>query len=554
MIPKAIIIALILCVFGSELEAQNLPNLPDTNDVKPVFSGFLRVEGGLFESSRNPPRMPGRRFLITGNPQMRIGDWNIKSNLQIGNYEDRLLQPFNKFGISPNYKWITVHLGHHQQSFSPFTYNNHLLFGGGLELNPGKLRFTILYGNLLRQSTGGIILNDQQARPSFQRRGFIGKIGFGSSDNFVDLILVSGKDDASATSNLSDSLRIYPQENIVLGIHTEQRFAKFFRLELSGAISAYTRDTRSSEFESDPFFGDDFIYSVFTPRISSQYLGAGLVALEFRKKVWNARAEYSLIQPGFQSMGAYFNQSDLSKFNVNAQGRILKNRLSISGIFRTQRNNILNTRTSENRQNFGSLQLSWFEAKSWTGLLSASYFTSKQTVLVDTLSNAFGFDQNTFQISGNFTKRRPEGGEHYSGQILFLNRYDRIAEKSAYRNLTFRSTYTIILSDDKVWSMRPELALARFEIPDVSSTWRISPAASLLYNNREDNITGRFSMTPTFELLENTDNRFSFRTALDLGKRIKRKHRFSLRVNHNLSTGGFSYNEFRLNISYQYSL
>ncbi len=554
MIPKAFIIALILSITGLDLGAQNLPNLPDTSDVKPVFSGFLRVEGGLFESSRNPPRMPGRRFLITGNPQMRIGDWNIRSNLQIGNYEDRLLQPFNKFGISPSYKWVTVHLGHHQQSFSQFTYNNHLLFGGGLELTPGKLRFALLYGNLLRQSNGGSVLNDQTALPSYQRRGFITKLGFGSSDNYVDLILVSAKDDAGSANLRTDSLRIYPEENIVIGLHTEQRFAKFFRLELSGALSAYTQDSRSSEIEYDPFFADDLVFSVFTPRISSQYLGAGLAALEFRKKVWIARAEYSLIQPGFRSMGAYFNQSDLSKFNLNAQGRIFKNKLSLSGIFRTQKNNVFNTRTSENRQNFGSLQFSWFEAKSWSALLNTSFFTSKQTVLVDTLSNAFGFEQSTFQISGNFTKRRSDGKEHYSAQLLFLNRYDRIANKSAYRNFTSRLTYTFVLSDDNYWSVRPEFALARFEIPGISSTWRISPSANLIYNNRENNITGGLAMTPTFELLENISDRFSFRTALDLGKRIKRKHRFSLRVNHNLSTGGFSYNEFRLNISYQYSL
>ena len=553
---KIIIAALVLTGFTwiDSSQAQNIPELPDSTNLKPRFSGYLRLEGGLFESSRKPLRMPGRRLLISGNPQLTIGQWNIKSNFQLGNYEERLRQPFNKIGISPTYKWITLHLGHHQQSFSQFTYNNHLIFGGGVELTPGKLRFAAIYGTFLRRSSGGIVLNDQFSRPSFKRKGFVGKIGFGSSDNYLDLILVSARDDASSASALSDSLRIFPEENIVIGLHSEQQFAKFFKLEISGAISAFTRDTRSSVVNNDPFFGDDLVYSVFTPRISSQYLGAGLIALAFRKKVWNARAEYSLIQPGFQTMGSYFNQSDLSKFNINAQGRLLKNKLSISGMFKTQKNNVLKTRSSENRQNFGNLQLSWFEASSWTGLLSMSYFTSKQKILVDTLSRAFGFNQNTFQISGNFTKRRSEGGEHYSAQLLYMNRYDKIANQSAYSNITFRGTFTAFISDDKIWSARPEIAIARFEISQITSTWRISPALSLLYNNREKNITGKVSGTPTFEILENVDNRFSFRTALDIGKRIKRKHRFSLRFDHNLSTGGYSYNEWRLNASYQYSL
>jgi hypothetical protein len=38
--------------------------------------------------------------------------------------------PFNRFSLSPSYKWVKVHAGYTSMSFSPYSLAGHELFGG----------------------------------------------------------------------------------------------------------------------------------------------------------------------------------------------------------------------------------------------------------------------------------------------------------------------------------------------------------------------------------------------------------------------------------------
>jgi hypothetical protein len=58
-----------------------------------------------------------------------------------------LPQPFNRFSLSPSYRWVTTHIGYGNMSFSPYTLSGHEFFGGGIELAPDNgFRFAALYG------------------------------------------------------------------------------------------------------------------------------------------------------------------------------------------------------------------------------------------------------------------------------------------------------------------------------------------------------------------------------------------------------------------------
>jgi len=81
-----------------------------------------------------------------------------------------------------------------------------------------------------------------------------------------------------------------PEQNFVAGLSINQRFIKRIYLKLDAAASAYSYDIRSDDVEvEEEFWGDNFAYSLFQPRYSSQYLGAIKGELEYRNKdlSWN---------------------------------------------------------------------------------------------------------------------------------------------------------------------------------------------------------------------------------------------------------------------------
>lgn len=518
------------------------------------LSGFIQTEGGLFRSSRDPGRMPGERIRLIAQPRVRYGDWDIPMTLQLGNFEDRLLQPFNKFGMSPRYKWITAHLGHRQLSFSPFTYNYHLMFGAGLELNPGKFRFAVLHGELNRPTQGGTVsLSNAFANPGFRRIGTMGRIGFGRPENFVDLIFVHGRDQDESTV-ITDSLRVYPEENFVVGIHTEQRIAKYFFLKASAAASAYTLDTRSAETEIDDFFMRDNLFQLYQPRISSQYMGAYMGQLEYRRGDWQAEVSYTHIQPEYQSMGMYFIQSDLQRIGGGVRGRILDRRLSVQASYRHERNNLMNQRSSQNLRNFVNTRFSWMQQTKWVASLGVSFFSIEQRLVnTDFVTTASNFNQLTTQVDGNFNRRRKDGSPWWSVNAVFINRNDRTTGTSAYTHYSARGSYNFPLGQVQRWSLQPELALTTFTVMQNFSSTRIAPGIRLNYRQRKHGIDAYLLTLPTTEMNSLSNDAFVWRNAFNAGYRFKRNHRLGLRLDHSVRTGNFAYQEFRGTVTYQYS-
>ncbi len=523
------------------------------SDPELKLSGTLRADFGYFESSRNPNRMPNNTFVIAGNPRLTYGEWDIPIDFQVGNYANRLTQPFNKIGASPSYKWAKLHLGYRQLSFSPFTYHNHLLLGGGIELTPGKLRLTALYGELKRASAGGLFDDDTRfAPPAFRRMAVLTKLGFGSEERFVDFIFIKGWDEESQASMVKDSLGVYPEENVVLGIHIDQTIAEKLNITISGALSAYTQDTRSPLVDTEPYFGQNIVDGIFEPKISSQYLTAFLASAEYRSSLWQLNGEYRMVQPGFQSMGAYFNQSDIQRVGFGGNARLLDKRLRVNANWRQENNNVFDTKLSENKRQFINAQAEWTQKRSWTASLNGSFFSSKQNSTVDSLSGLFDFQQNTLQGTARFNKLRTTGENHYSIQLLAMQRRDLVFDQTPYSNLTFRGSYTVPLGKKNLWSVVPELGVSRFVIIETITTWRINPGARLNYRSKNKKFSGNFSAFPNFEIADARDDQLVWRTSLSMAYQLKKRHRFSLRADHTVSSGGYSYSEFRARVGYNY--
>lgn len=86
-----------------------------------------------------------------------------------------------------------MHAGYRNVTFSPYTLADHTFLGGGVELNPGLLTSGAVYGRFNRAMSSSIA--DPNIIPSFKSTGYAFKVGYGKSNNYVDLLVCAKRID-----------------------------------------------------------------------------------------------------------------------------------------------------------------------------------------------------------------------------------------------------------------------------------------------------------------------------------------------------------------------
>ena len=125
-------------------------------------------------------------------PQSNPYFWNLYGNLTpivygfklpfrfvVGRQERTFDKPFIQMGISPTYKWITLHAGVRNMMFSKYTLANHSFAGAGIELTPGKWRFSAMYGRFRKAVEYDSTDVNSEYRVQYKRMGYGVKAGYG---------------------------------------------------------------------------------------------------------------------------------------------------------------------------------------------------------------------------------------------------------------------------------------------------------------------------------------------------------------------------------------
>src|SRR5690554_4518031 len=173
----------LLLIYGARAQAQDLSQIGQQKPVR-VFGG-LSVRTMHYQAQGIANRRQPFNFIVSGSPVLSIYGIDIPIQFMLSKKEQSFQQPFNRFGLSPRYKWLTVHGGYRNVHFSPYTLAGHTMLGAGIEMNPGKLRVGLMYGRLNR-ATGIDTLTQTLAPYSFDRKGLAAKLGYGTARNHFD--------------------------------------------------------------------------------------------------------------------------------------------------------------------------------------------------------------------------------------------------------------------------------------------------------------------------------------------------------------------------------
>ena len=372
---KLLPVCLLFCFFLSSALAQKAGDFEDLEAVgkkgffKTYFTDLFKdfsdfgnafdLGGGVSLNMRSysalgtAPRQDPFFYSLGANANVRIHQLNIPFSLMISAKNKDVAYPdpkefidafknnaeaqknrFVRFGFSPRYKFIKLHFGHRSMNFSQFTLSNLNFLGAGAEINPGKLRFAAMYGRLARAEPVDLSLNTPNL-PVFLRKGYGFKLGYGTTENFIDIMLFSAKDDPNSIFIPAESeMQASPQANQVLGLTLQKVFFERIRFKVDGGASALSPNSLDERTNAAfPHFG-------FKARNTSTYKKAIESSLDFEAKLFTAGVKYKRIDPNFKSFGAFFFNSDIEDYTANLNfsmfGGSLTNMLS-AGI---QRNNI----------------------------------------------------------------------------------------------------------------------------------------------------------------------------------------------------------------------
>lgn len=374
------ILVLLVLILPIHLIGQSIDlDLTEISNQKPLdVSGSLWMQTGFYDVSGIPART--NNFIWSMGAQLNANLYGVSLPFAftIGQFGNQFSRPvFGQIGVSPRYKWATGHIGHRNMFFSPYTLAGHTFLGGGIELNPGKFRFAAMAGKFRSATTDQP--NLVSILPTYQRWGYGMKVGVGSANNFVDLIVFRGKDDPIT---LPDSVNLVaPAENMVVGLSSRFQLAGPLSFYLDIAGSAYTRDQRSRVFEGDSLSIDNYIpENLFTPRYSSRINFAGKAGLRYSLSKFQLALEYERIDPEYESMGAFFFMNDLENISVVPAFMLWEGRVNLQGSIGIQRNNLLGNRGESTRRFISNSALNYANPGSPFGF-SASYsnFSINQT-------------------------------------------------------------------------------------------------------------------------------------------------------------------------------
>ena len=338
--------------------AQDVGNLVQQKPF--AISGVLSVGLGTYSSDGITPRERGFSYLFSGSPTVSIYGVSFPFSVVVSDQQRGFRQPFNQYGISPTYKWVTVHAGWQSIAWSPFTLAGYNFLGGGVELNPGKLRLGFIYGRFNK----AIEPNPNQSSaffqtPAYKRTGYAARVGYGTYRNHLDFTFLSAKDDSTSLINKPTAPGLTPASNIVLGISSKLTFFKHFDWSFDVAGSLYTRNLASDTLGSLDLEKAKFIKTLIRINSSTQFLTAAETHFGYQNKNYNIALMYRRIDPDYKSMGAYYFETDVANYTVNGSITLLQNKVRLNGSLGFQNDNLRHDRTATSHRDISSLGVAY---------------------------------------------------------------------------------------------------------------------------------------------------------------------------------------------------
>ncbi|GAA3522681.1 hypothetical protein GCM10022393_41630 [Aquimarina addita] len=337
-----------LLTFGQTLDYESITTS------KPIkVSGQVSASGVYYNSNQNESREPFTYFL-QGALNVNIYSFSIPVSYSFSNQgEDlgyQLPFDFNRISLHPKYKWITGHIGQVNMTFSPYTLSGHQFTGAGVDLTPlGSFKISAMTGRLLKATNDD---GDARTVPAYNRMGYGVKTSFEKERYKIGVIGFYAKDDINSIDSIPEVKNVLPQENLVVSAEGEVKLGSSFNLQAEYAATAITKDLRAEELENteiSPLTG------IFKNRASTEYYNALRTRLGYSIGRVNVGIGYERIDPGYETLGAYYFNNDFENITLDASNSFFKDKLALAINVGYQRDDLDNLKANNTNRTVGSV-------------------------------------------------------------------------------------------------------------------------------------------------------------------------------------------------------
>lgn len=334
-----ITLSLLILFISINLNAQDIEEVINANPLV-VNGGVSFNQIGNYSPQDTTGSIDPYSYFLSGNINANLyGVINLPFSFAFTNSEisHSLPQPFNRFSLSPSYKWITAHIGYASMNFSPYTLAGHEFLGVGLELSPSNsLKISTMYGRL-KKSVAPDTLGTQ---PSFKRMGSGLKLDYMNKKIDASINFFKAKDDIGSISfNPNDSIVVQPEDNFSAGAMVKLKMIENLSLSAEYAFSIINQDISSSDSigNSSDFiieqYGDKSFYYAFKTNLS------------YNTKIGAIGTSYERVSPNYRTLGAYYFNNDFENITANFSTTI-KKRVNIALDAGYQKDNLNDQKTN----------------------------------------------------------------------------------------------------------------------------------------------------------------------------------------------------------------
>ena len=552
--------AIITLLFATVIHSYS-QDLEQIGEDKPIkFSGSLNIGTWFYGSKGIQNRRSPVSWYLSGSPTISIYNLTLPFSFTISEQQRYFSQPFNQFGVSPYYKWITLHGGYRSMYFSDYTLAGEVFLGGGVELNPGKFRFAALYGRFRRaiEEETDTSLNIPNLPASYRRMGYGMKLGVGSSTNYIDFIFFKATDDSSSLSQRPINTPIAPMDNLVTGIRSNFLIANRLSFGFDFSASALTTDAKTVESFQLPVELERF-KNILIINQSTVLHTAGHASLQYTGDNFGLLFKIKRIDPGYQSLGIYYIQSDLIDYTVSPDIRLFKGKLYMKSSFGLRKDNLNDKKMAETQRTIGSMALNFNPStKFGISLNYANYGTSQASGLIQ-LNDSIRMSvvNTTFGGNARFTNMN----ERFVSSFVLMANYSEMNDQNQYTQAFTESnsivgnfTYNFSLVKTGT-SFNASYNYTRFNnnFNGVSTHGPVAGISNRFFDNK---LTTSFNINYQKRSVEGTDDGGIFQSSLRFSYKIKKKHTINIEgyytKNNSNNVSSFTYNEQRLSLRYGY--
>ena len=351
---------LLSIVFPVCVKAQNVDVESSLESIKK--KEFVKVNGGasaslIYHDSNRPDtgRLPWV-YNLNGNLNVTVlKNFSMPVSYNLTNQGGSYSYPTfpNRLSLHPTYKWITGHIGDFTMSFSPYTFNGHQVRGAGIDVTiEKKVKVSSFYG-ILNQAVQYDSTN--RTLPAvYKRIGYGLNVLYTGAKSTAGVSYFIGKDQRGSIQQPNDSLRIYPKENVALGLKLGHRINQNLMVEGEYGLSITTEDSRISDGSSRNLN----VLNQVQINQSSDQRSAYKMRGSYRFLKNTVGIGYERIAPGYQTMGAYYFNNDFENFTADYARTFFKGKTQFSAKGGLQRDNLDKSKSATTQRYIGSLQLS----------------------------------------------------------------------------------------------------------------------------------------------------------------------------------------------------